>query len=260
MLRRIAFLVVLGVSVVLSGYAQSLDHTGCEGIPTTLNCKLVDDFEADAPGDPPGKWRALNDREPVSLTKGDMMTERKNVYVQEEENNHFARIFTDARGLRAVVPLENGALNWNLDKRPILQWKWRARDLPKGGNEKKGSTNDTGGALYVTFGTDWLGRPKSIKYTYSSTLSVGTTVDYGPLKVLVVASGAEQGTRKWIRHERNVIEDYRELFGDSPDKTPSGIAIWSDSDTLNETATIDFDDILVLSGPSEGESSPASPK
>lgn len=260
MLRRIAFLVVLGVSVVLSGYAQSPDHTGCEGIPTTLNCKLVDDFEADAPGDPPGKWRAVNDREPVPLTKGDMMTERKNVYVQEEENNHFARIFTDARGLRAVVPLENGALNWNLDKRPILQWKWRARDLPKGGNEKKGSTNDTGGALYVTFGTDWLGRPKSIKYTYSSTLSVGTTVDYGPLKVLVVASGAEQGTRKWIRHERNVIEDYRELFGDAPDKTPSGIAIWSDSDTLNETATIDFDDILVLSGPSEGESSPASPK
>lgn len=259
MSHRIAFFVVLSVSIVFSGSAQSPD-AGCDGVPATLNCKLLDDFEADPPGDPPGKWRALSDREPVPLTTGDMMTERKNVYVREEEDNQFARMYTDAKGLRAVLPLENGALDWNLDKRPILQWKWRAKDLPDGGNEKRRSSNDTGGALYVTFGTDWLGRPKSIKYTYSSTLSVGTTVDYGPLKVLVVASKKEQGTEKWIRHGRNVIDDYRELFGETPDKTPSGIAIWSDSDTLNETSTIDFDDILVLSGPMGSQSTAESSK
>lgn len=186
------------------------------------------------------------------------MTERKNVYVRSENGNQFARISTDGRALRVVMSRKNG-LNWNLDKRPILQWKWRAKALPEGANEKKKEkANDTGGALYVTFGTDWLGRPKSIKYTYSSTLPVGTTVDYGVLKVLVVASKAEQGTKRWITHERNVIEDYKRLFGDSPDKTPNAVTIWSDSNTTNSVGIIDFDDILFLSGPTDRESTSAS--
>jgi hypothetical protein len=175
------------------------------------------------------------------------MNERKNVYVRRQNGNQFARIHTDSRALRVLLSHKNG-LDWSLDKRPILQWKWRAIALPKGANEKK--KNDTGGAIYVTFDTDWLGRPKSIKYTYSSSLPVGTTVDYGVLKVLVVASKKEQGLNQWLRHERNVVKDYKELFGDTPDKTPLGITIWSDSDTVNGTGTIDFDDILVLSKPS----------
>lgn len=253
MSSQVAPLVVLSMCLTIAGHAQSPEQTGCTRIPRTLNCKLLDDFETDPPGDPPGKWRALKDREPVPLTTGDVMTERKNAYVRRDDDNHFVRIYTDRKGLRIVMPFENGVADWSVDKRPILRWKWRAQDLPEGGNEKRSSSNDTGGAFYVTFGTDWLGRPKSIKYTYSSTLPVGTTVDYGPLKVLVVASKAEQGTGTWVRHERNVLEDYKKLFGEAPGGNPSGIALWSDSDTLNETATIDFDDILLLSKPSGGE-------
>jgi len=258
--RRVVLFFVLGLGLVLPGHAQSPDQKGCEGTPAELNCKLLDDFEATPPGDPPRKWRALKNRKPVPLATGDMMTKRKNAYVRKEEGNQFVRIYTDQRGLRIVMPFENGPRTWNLDKRSVLQWTWRAQDLPDGGNEKKRSSNDTGGAFYVTFGTDWLGRPKSVKYTYSSTLPVGTTVDYGPLKVLVVASGEEQGTGQWVRHERNVVEDYKELFGEPPDESPSGIALWSDSDTLNETATIDFDDILLLSGFSNATSTAASQK
>jgi hypothetical protein len=257
--HRIIFLVVLSVSVLLPGYAQSPDHDGCNEIPDTLNCKLLSDFESDVPGTPPKKWRALSGGTPVPLTKGDMMTDRKNIFVREENGNQFGRIHTDARGLRVVLPIKGNGVDWNLDKRPVLRWRWRAKDLPEGGDETQSSTNDTGGAVYVTFGTDWLGRPKSIKYTYSSTLPVGTSTSYGALKVLVVASKNEQGIDKWVQHERNVIEDYKELFGGTPDKTPAGMAIWGDSDTLNETSTVDFDDIMVLSGPTDDSSTAASP-
>lgn len=183
------------------------------------------------------------------------MTERKNVYVRSESGNQFARIYTDAKALRVVLSRKNG-LNWNLEKRPFLQWKWRAKKLPDGANEKDSDRNDTGGAVYVTFDTDWLGRPKSIKYTYSSALPVGTTVDYGPLQVLVVASETDQGLDKWSVHERNVIEDYKRLFGEKPGTTtPVALAMWGDSNTMNSVSTVDFDDIAVLSGPSrEGES------
>lgn len=179
------------------------------------------------------------------------MTDRKNVYVRNENGNQFARIHTDGKALRVVRSKKNG-LDWSLSKRPILQWTWRAKALPEGANEQDSDRNDTGGAVYVTFGTDWLGRPKSIKYTYSSALSVGTTVDYGPLKVLVVASKPDDGIGRWLTHERNVVEDYERLFGDEPpNDNPPALTIWSDSNTMNSVGTIDFDDILFLSGPTD---------
>lgn len=248
MLRRTSLFAVLSVVFVFLGHAQSPLHTGCEGMPNALNCKLIEDFESDTPGEPPSRWRGTKSRELVPLSR--QINDKQSVYVQREGDNQFARIYTNSSAFRVAFALEKNELSWNLDKRPVLQWKWRAKELPDGGNEKYNSSNDTGGAVYVTFDTDWLGRPKSIKYTYSSTLPVGTTVDYGVLKVLVVASGEEQGVDEWIRHERNVVEDYKELFGDTPDKTPLGVMIWGDSDTLEETSKVDFDDLLLLSAPS----------
>lgn len=255
MVRRVILLFILHLGVFLSGYAQSPDASGCESLPDTSNCKLVDDFESGTPGNPPTRWKGTQNKEHVPLTR--KMKSTKTVYVREEDGNRFARVHTEGTSFRIVRSRKKG-LNWNVRKRPYLQWSWRAKALPEGGNEKYDRKNDTGGALYVTFGTDWLGRPKSIKYTYSSTLPVGTTVDYGPLQVLVVASKAEQGLDEWITHDRNVVEDYKRLFGESPDSTPLSITMWSDSDTLDDVGTIDFDNILLLSQPVRSQSSTAS--
>jgi hypothetical protein len=257
MSHRIAFLVVLGVGLVVSGYAQSPAHTGCADLPAALNCKLLDDFESYTPGTPPQAWRDTRGRDLIRLSAEGVMTERKNVYVRRENGNQFARIHTDARALRVVRSRKNG-LDWSLDKRPVLRWSWRAKALPEGANEQDDDRNDTGGAVYVTFGTDWLGRPKSIKYTYSSAAPVGATVDYGPLQVLVVASKSEQGLGTWITHERNVVEDYKRLFGDTPDLTPAAVTIWGDSNTMKSVSTVDFDDLLFLSGTVSSQSATAS--
>ena len=122
--------------------------------------------------------------------------------------------------------------------------------LPEGAREDDRKRDDTGAALYVVFGTDWLGRPKAVKYTYSSSLPVGTVVEKGPLKVLVVASAPETGTGVWVSHERNVAEDYRLLFGDDPPDRPNMLMIWSDSDSTDSVADADYDDIMVLAFPS----------
>jgi len=250
MYRR-AFFLLLALSLGLgnsSGYAHSTASPDCDVLSGVENCKILASFESEEPGTPPTGWRTNRDRDLVPLTKDGVMTARHNVYVRGDSTNQFVRLHTEDYGFRVIRSHKN-QLDWNLDKRPYLRWRWRAKALPDGGNEKYDRSNDTGGALYVTFDTDWLGRPKSIKYTYSSTLPVGTTVDYGPLKVLVVASKSEQGTDKWLYHERNVVQDYKRLFDEEPDKTPLAFVLWSDSDTLNETGTIDFDDLLLLSEP-----------
>jgi len=256
MIRRCLLLLPVGLGLVLAARAQP-HPDGCSALAATSHCKLIDDFESTPSGTPPNNWKDTEGRDLVPLEE--KITPRKNVYVRTGDGNQFARMHTEGKALRAVHTDRQG-LNWDVQKRPYLRWTWRAKALPEGANEKHDRSNDTGGAVYATFSTDWLGRPKSIKYTYSTSLPVGTTVDYGPLKVLVVASKKEQGTDTWITHERNVVDDYKRLFGDKPDNTPRAVTIWSDSDTMKDTATVDYDNIMLLSQPAARPSTNASPE
>jgi len=204
---------------------------------------LVDDFEAYEADGLPLRWQFLQGREMVPVSP-DVMTEQEQFFIMQEQGNKFlrARVTDQAHRLMLV----NGErIDWNLHDLPILQWDWRAVQLPVGAREDRSSLNDTGAAVYVFFERDWLGRPRVIKYTYSSSLPVGTEVSYGRLKVLVVSS-AREGVERWQTVARNVVEDYRYLFGKEPPARPQALAVWSDSDNLDQTAIADFDNVTLL--------------
>jgi hypothetical protein len=222
-------------------------------VPSAVECILLDDFESYAPGEPPFKWRTSRDREElIPLTAEGAMNDRKHFYVRSENGNQFVRGYTRDKAIRVILSSKDN-LRWNVQDKPYLRWRWRAQELPEGASEK--DQNDTGGAVYVTFERNWLGLPRSIKYTYSSSLEPGTVVEFGKLgvtvlKVIVVASKPTDGTGDWISHERNVLKDYKRLYGGEPKENPLAVMMWSDSDTTSDTATVDYDDIMVLSGPS----------
>lgn len=251
-MSRFVSLFLASFILVLPSQAQA----PCEDVSASVECELLDDFESYSPGDPPFKWRTTRNDNLIPVTAEQAMSPAHNFYVREEDGNQFVQGFTRGKSIRLVLSRET-TLRWTVEDTPYLRWRWRAQTLPEGANEKNSDTNDTGGAVYVTFDRNWLGLPRSIKYTYSSALEPGTTVDYGNLKVLVVASKVEQGTGHWISHERNVVEDYQRLFGKSPDKTPLALMLWSDSNTMNATARVDFDDIMLLSEPSLAKETPS---
>lgn len=204
---------------------------------------VVDNFEEDTPGTWPDRWKfftSTNEIRPLD----EFMAEDEKFYVVEEDGNQFLRAYTKGEAQRISVANEPAfGFDWNLNDHPKLAWKWRALQLPRGARED--GVNDTGGALYVTFSRDWLGRLRSIKYTYSTALPVGTVVSFGRLKVIVAASGLD-GFGHWIEVERNVADDYRRVFGKNPPKRPLSITLWSDSDNTNDVAEVDFDDIVLL--------------
>lgn len=205
---------------------------------------VVDDFESYSTGVFPQGWvfvRSKNEFASYEETKDP----GERVEVRSEGGNQFVRLVTKGEVLR--YSKRNGVdFDWNVNSHSYISWRWRALQLPDGASER--DKNDTGGAVYVTFGTDWLGRPKSIKYTYSSSLPVGTVVDFGALKVLVVDSAREPNTGTWKRVQRNVVRDYRQVFGGQPPDRPVSITVWSDSDTTGDTARVDIDDISLLPG------------
>ncbi len=204
---------------------------------------VVDNFDDNAVGEFPSRWRFLNSRTKRYEALEGYMADDEQFVVTREGGRVFLRAYTQGEAQRISMPNGEGYFDWDLRDHPNLEWSWRALSLPEGADER--DRNDTGGAVYVTFKTDWLGRPQSIKYTYSSTLPVGTVVSFGRLKVIVASSGVDP-VGDWVDVRRNVFQDYVRVFDRDPPTEPLSITLWSDSDDTGGEAIVDFDDIRLV--------------
>ena len=244
-LRTTPYLVALGLSLAACVLAVAPPR------PAAAQVRIVlDDFERHTPGEPPESgWVYITKRKRI-LTLSRVLEAGERLHVQAEEGgegaddaNQFVRAYTKGEALR--FSKRNGEeMNWNIERFPRLSWRWRLQAWPRNATERDDDRNDVAAAVYVTFGTDWIGRPKSIKYTYSSALPVGTVVEQGPLKVIVVSSAQTGEPGTWTAVERNVRADYRRVFGDDP-PNPEVITLWSDSDSTGGTSEADFDDLAI---------------
>jgi hypothetical protein len=236
------------MSPVVAGVLGLLVSVAALGAPlyaqeeAASSVTVLEDFERYDIDTVPSTWWYV---EPSGnrIAAPDALEDGEQFHVLQENENKFLRVKTVNESIRFSQTKE-GSLSWNVREQPILRWRWRAHHLPRGANERE--KNDTGGAIYVTFDTDWLGRPKSIKYTYSSSLPVGTVVDFGKLYVIVADSKPASGVGEWQTVQRNLLEDYDRIFGGRPPARPLSITIWSDSDTTEDWAQVDFDDIELL--------------
>jgi hypothetical protein len=126
----------------------------------------------------------------------------------------------------------------DLDETPILEWSWKVVTLPTGGNACQKSTDDQAAQVYIA----WVRVPESVRsriigYVWDSTAAPGTicksqktsTVTY-----IVLRSGSDQ-LGKWITERRNVVEDFRRIYGEAPDK-PTGLSVGIDSDDTRSGA------------------------
>ncbi len=213
---------------------------------------LIEDFEKDSIGTLPSGWwnrdvkRRANHPEESKLY---------HYYIQAENGNQYLHFdHTDARHLN--LPLK-GRENVNIYETPILSWKWRVDQIPEGANEVAKGKNDAAASIYIVFD---MGRvalfkkvPKSIRYTWSSTLEKGSehSIFYGNQKIVVLESGEENTGTGWITVERNLVEDYKRLFGDDPPKRPLAILILSDGDSLNNPAIAGYDDLVLKPLPAD---------
>tara|TARA_R100000750_G_C2333617_1_gene91199 strand:+ start:67 stop:366 length:300 start_codon:yes stop_codon:yes gene_type:complete len=90
--------------------------------------------------------------------------------------------------------------------------------------------------------------PKTIRYTWSSTLPVGTELSkfYGNQKIIVIGTG-NNNQGEWQTFERNIVEDYKRLFGDDPPNKPLALLILSDGNNTKSMVKADYDDFKLKS-------------
>lgn len=134
-------------------------------------------------------------------------------------------------------------------KYPYLNWKWRVNTLPIGGDEGRKETCDVGASLSVVLNNSKF-CPKSIKYSWSTTLKKGSfsksPYAMWPSRsdIYVVESG-EQYLKTWKSEKINVLEHYMKLYNEKNVKSKEikALVIMTDSDNTGTLSEADYDDI-----------------
>ena len=126
----------------------------------------------------------------------------------------------------------------DLRETPILEWRWKVTKLPRGGNARKGQTDDEAGQVYVT----WPRFPEPVRsriigYIWDTSAPLGETFKSektGTVHYVVVESGPGK-LGQWITERRNVVEDFKKIYGEEPDN-PAALSISIDSDDTQSSA------------------------
>jgi hypothetical protein len=130
---------------------------------------------------------------------------------------------------------------------PIIQWSWQAVTLPKGGDARKSATDDQAAQIYVTFPRfPSAVRSRIISYIWDTTAPAGSVFKSektGLVTYVVVRSGpADLG--KWLTESRNVLEDYKKIYGEAPGEEVGAISIAIDSNDTSSSAESYVGEIL----------------
>jgi len=125
-----------------------------------------------------------------------------------------------------------------LKETPILEWRWKAVALPKGGNSCKKEADDQAAQLYVTWPRFPVAvRSRIIGYVWDTTVPVGTVCKSektGMVTYIVLRSGP-QDLGKWLTEKRDVRADFKKVYGEEPDD-PGAVSIAIDTNDVHGTA------------------------
>jgi hypothetical protein len=137
-----------------------------------------------------------------------------------------------------------------------LEWEWKIEQVLESGDLTQKDGDDFVARIYVTFDYPVSDLPfgqklkyrafkaftsfeiplRSLNYVWASKEDIGTIAE-SPytnwVQYIVVNSGNEE-SGKWVSLKRNIVEDYREAFGEDP-REITGITIMTDSDNTKES-------------------------
>ena len=130
----------------------------------------------------------------------------------------------------------------DLARLPILRWRWRVLEFPRGADGRDGERDDQAIGIYVSYG-GILGQ-RSIAYRWETTTPVGTegdaTYGAGIVKVHWIAVRNEKdGAGEFRIEERNVAADFQRVFGFVP--TDPIIAVSTNSQYTASRAVAELD-------------------
>lgn len=149
----------------------------------------------------------------------------------------------DSRGQASglIFPLTFDPAEW-----PWLEWRWRVEHPAAKGDSRLRSGDDFPARVYVIF-PHWIPtKTRTINYIWANRLPAGEAQPNaytGNAMMLALQSG-EENCGQWMMERRNVVDDYRRLFGEEPPQK-AVIAVMTDSDQTGEWLVAWYDDLKI---------------
>lgn len=140
--------------------------------------------------------------------------------------------------------------SYSLHDYPLLSWRWKVSDIIATGDARFKDGDDYAARIYVVF-PHWLfPLTRSINYIWANKLKRGTHLpsSYTSRSIMLAVESGRENIGSWRVERRNVLDDYRRIFGEEPPMV-GAIAIMTDSDNTRSSALSWYDDIRIESPP-----------
>jgi hypothetical protein len=127
-----------------------------------------------------------------------------------------------------------------------LRWSWKIDHTIKGGDETTKAGDDYAARVYVVFPGRFFWQTKAINYIWANQLPKGESIPNaftaGAMMLAVESGSALVG--QWLSEERDILADYRRLFGEEPGEA-GAIAIMTDTDNTGSSASAWYGEIIL---------------
>jgi hypothetical protein len=136
----------------------------------------------------------------------------------------------------------------DLQKTPVLRWRWKIESIYPGLDEKVKSGSDFPARVYVVVGKRWMPWTlKTLEYAWSNGLSKEASFRSpysGPMgeAVIVPVRSGSDGVGQWQQEQRDVHADFKQYFGIDIDKI-GAVALMSDCDDSHGKGQAWFGDL-----------------
>ena len=127
-----------------------------------------------------------------------------------------------------------------------LRWSWKVNGPVPGGDEKSKVGDDYAARVYVVFSGRFFWQTRAINYIWANRLAKGDSIAnaYTSNAMMLAVESGNNMSGRWVTEERDIVADYRRLFGSDPGEA-SAIAIMTDTDNTGSTATAWYGDITL---------------
>jgi Protein of unknown function (DUF3047) len=165
-------------------------------------------------------------------------------FVDKGPNEHYVHLKSGSNNsfsVGYVKPVD-------VKERPWIEWDWKMGVLPKGGDVRVRARDDQAGSLCLVIDPGYTGFDSLMCYLFENdgpkdepiTSTQRDNVRY--LIVRTAKSGDPMG--EWLHERRNLLADYKRLFGHAP-KSPAIIAIQIDSNDTQSSAEAYYRNIML---------------
>lgn len=138
----------------------------------------------------------------------------------------------------------------DLNKQPIMRWRWRVKNLPKGGDIRIPAKDDQAVAIYISC-HGWVNK-KNLSYQWATDTPKGASgkVSYaaGFVKCSWVAvRNKRDKLNHWYTEERNIAKDFKKAYGFLPKRFGVSVAGNGQHTGSSTVAEVDFIEFLPAS-------------